>query len=351
MRDDSYILGHATVSLARRNLDMRHRYGEGHYDATDPRGRIRDAWKFPIVDTCSEALAGQRVSDCNDVTFIYPSFSTTPAKVEVVGTFGKLYEPAPLRQVEFLGEKMPYWALTITTPRREIFFYKYIVDGVAVVDPINPQRVVRDNGQEWSRFFTWECSQPIVLEPSEMVIVQRLCNHLLPFRTREAQRFLSWYYAGLDENAKSGLQRRAYRMDDSAGAAFYIDHVLAREENHHLVDYRLCLRQIRRILSQRAPQLEPADVAKEQYAQLYEELKNNHVPGWDTAQYGRPRYFLDLLRRHAFTGAFSHPKYGGNAGAAGWAYLNTETSNTGVPLFNWRRNLEKPLGTNAVYLG
>jgi len=36
------------------------------------------------------------------------------------------------------------------------------------------------------------------------------------------------------------------------------------------------------------------------------------VNGWDTADYGSPRYVLDLLRRHSFTGAFCHPKYGGN---------------------------------------
>ncbi|MEZ0276374.1 MAG: gluconate 2-dehydrogenase subunit 3 family protein [Roseimicrobium sp.] len=351
MRDDLYVLGHAAVSLARRNEDARHRYGEGHYAEGDARGRVRDAWKFPIVDTCADAPAGQAAADFNDVTFIYPSFEVAPASVAVVGTFGNIYEKVPLRQVEFAEENLPYWAVTLTVPRREIFYYKYIVDEVAFIDPVNPQRVVMDNGQEWSRFFTWECSQPVTLEAPEMAILQRLCNHLLPFRTREGQRFLSWYYAGLDDGAKSGLQRRAYRLDDSAGAAFYIDHILAREENHHLVDYRICLRQLRRILGQRAPQQDPADVAKELYANLYNELAADNVPGWDRSEYGRPRYFLDLLRRHAFTGAFSHPKYGGNSAAAGWAYLATETADGGASLFDWRQSLERPLGTNNTYLG
>lgn len=351
IRDDLYVLNHSTASLARHNEDHRHRYGEGHYAPDDSRARIRDAWRFPIVDTCAEAPAGGHAWDFNDVTFVYPAFQDTPSSVAVVGSFGKIYEKVPLRQIKFLDEDTPYWAVTIAVPRREIFYYKYIVDGKSIIDPVNPQRLLMDNGHEWSRFFTWECSRPVVLESSEMAILQRLCNHLLPFRTREGQRFLSWYYDGLDTSAKHGLQRRAYRIDDSAGAAFFIDHLLAREENHHLVDYRICLRQIRRILNQRAPLQDPADVAKDLYAQLYDELAAGQVPEWDKNEYGNPRYFLDLLRRHAYTGAFSHPKYGGNSGAAGWAYLSTETSEDSTSIFDWKRSLERPLGESASYLG
>ncbi|MBL8292259.1 MAG: hypothetical protein JNN08_10510, partial [Bryobacterales bacterium] len=68
---------------------------------------------------------------------------------------------------------------------------------------------------------------------------------------------------------------------------------------------------------------------------------------------------LYLLRRHVVTGAFCHPKYGGNAGAAGWAYLE-ETYRKPSPspgvlgdtFFDWRRSLEPAAGgRNQDYRG
>lgn len=345
VRDDLYVLNHCTSSLARSNTDERHNFGYGHYPTGDPRGRIRDAWRFPIIDTCASPPDGFEPSDFNDVTFVYPTFENPPRSVAVVGTFAKMYEPIALRRVKFLEEDTAYLAVTVPAPRRALFSYKFLVDGGAVIDPINPQRVVLDNGVEWSRFFTWEFAEPIVLERGELAILQRLTNHILPFRTREGQRFLSWYYDGLDAAARQGLLRRAYRLDDSVGAAVYIDHILAREESHHLVDYQKCLRQIARILRQRDPAHEPGDVSRDYYVQLYNEMAADAVNGWDRTDYGSPRYFLGLVRRHAFTGAFSHPKYGGNAASAGWAYLE------GRFPFAWRQSLEPPLGTSGSYVG
>ncbi len=345
-RGDTYMLNHATVCLARRNIDERHNFGFGHYELGDARGKIREAWRFPVIDTCTVTPAGEAASDFNDVTFIYMAEDTAPAQVGVIGTFGLLYEPVALRRVKFLDEDTSYWALTLALPRREVYYYKFVVDGAVILDPVNPQRSVLENGVEWSRFFTWECSVPIVLESWELAVLQRLCNHLLPFRTRAGQRFLSWYYEGLDQQSKQGEQRSAYRLDDSAGAAFYIDHILAREENHHLNSYRMCLKQVHRILRERAGLQEPEQISMEFYRQIYNELASGNVPGWDYGQYDNPGHFLDLLRRHAFTGAFSHPKYGGNAGGVGWSYLNQE-----VAPFDWRRSIEAPLGTSVSYVG
>ena len=118
----------------------------------------------------------------------------------------------------------------MTVRRRGVFLYKFFVDGQPQVDPINPQRARADNGVEWSIFFTWEFSQPLLLERWELGLLQRLCNHILPFRTGAGQRFLSQYYDNLDRDARRGLQRRAYRLDDSAGAAIFIDHLLAKQQ-------------------------------------------------------------------------------------------------------------------------
>jgi hypothetical protein len=87
-------------------------------------------------------------------------------------------------------------------------------------------------------------------------------------------------------------------------------------------------------------------------------MASNNVAGWDYSAYASPQYFLYLLRRHMVTGAFCHPKYGGNAGAAGWAYLSERYSRTPaapsekpVTLFDWKRSLEPPLGVNKDYVG
>lgn len=100
----------------------------------------------------------------------------------------------------------------------------------------------------------------------------------------------------------------------------------------------------------------------EMYRDLYGEMAAGQtIPEWDYTRYQNPRFFLQLLRRHTYTGAFAHPKYGGNAGAAGWAYLaaNLRDPQTGAlpaaagraPYFDWARGLEKPLGRNPEYHG
>jgi hypothetical protein len=99
--------------------------------------------------------------------------------------------------------------------------------------------------------------------------------------------------------------------------------------------------------------VEPGEQPRETFADLYADMWNGTVSGWDYAAYGNPRFFLQLLRRHTFTGAFSHPKYGGNAAAAGWAYLEERFRDdaTGTSRFAWRRITEPPLGTDPVYRG
>src|SRR5262245_19084495 len=104
MRDDQYVLNHCTPYLSRANTDNRHNFGFGHYAETDRRGRIREAWRFPIIDTCAVPPDGAEASDMNDVTFVYAAFDNSPQSVEVIGSFAPLYERVPLRRVRFLDE-------------------------------------------------------------------------------------------------------------------------------------------------------------------------------------------------------------------------------------------------------
>jgi hypothetical protein len=105
------------------------------------------------------------------------------------------------------------------------------------------------------------------------------------------------------------------------------------------------------VLRQHDPYVEPADMPDGVYDDLYSQMASDSVPGWDTSAYSSPSFFLKLLRRHTYEGAFTHPKYGGNVGAAGWAYLSERYTDpaTGMTLFNWPRITEAPLGESTDY--
>lgn len=350
--DPQYVLNHCTKYLARENTDPWHNFGQ--FGSDDPKARIAESWRFPIIDTYSDGINFTANYGFNRVTFVYQNSDNNLSKsIGVIGTFATLYKPIPLQPVKFLGEDTGYFALTVVVPKTEVHLYQYLIDNQPTLDPINPQRVNLDNGKVWSRFFTQFCTQPLSFEDWEYAILQRLVNHIMPFRTEEGQNFINRYYSFLDKQVKDTLYPYAYRLDESVGSANYIDNILAKEENHHLIDYKLCIGQINQVLRKRNPFLYPQDMPTGEYIQLYNEMATNNVPGWDYSKYGSPRYFWELLRRHAYTGAFSHPKYGGNIGAAGWQYLTERYSDpsTGSTLFDWRRTIEPPLGRNPDYHG
>ena len=338
-KDDQYVLNQCTKYLARAG-DPPSPGDEAA--AAAYRARIAEAWRFPIVDV----YRGDPVEDdpYNEVTFVYKWKPDATVSVAVVGTFAHLYEPIPLEPVKYLDADSGYHALTVVVPKGEMHTYKFIVDGQYVLDPHNPQRALAPNGKLWSRFFTESYLQPLILEAWELQLVYRLVEQILPFRTSEGTDFLQRFYFGLDQNAKlSEPTARVYRLDESVGEVNAIDKLLAREEAHRLVDYRDCLREIARILRQRNPYMEPGAMSKEYFDDLYDQMASGTVPGWDYSAYGNPSFFLYILRRHAVVAAFAHPKYSGNVGAAGWAYLSEKYP------FDWRPALESPLGTSPHY--
>lgn len=361
-KDDQYVLNHCTKYLARDNTDPRHAYGPPGSSA--PRDRIAEAWRFPVLDTYGGGAPAvtdpAAFSDYNEVTFIYAGADVrSPASVSVLGTFATLYDPIPLRQALFEGEATRYWSVTYVVPRGQKHTYRFLVDNAYPVnDPVNPQEEMQDNGTVWSRFFTEGFSSPVVMERWEMDILYRLSTEILPFQTADATNFLARFYDYLDRAGKESRYANIYRMDESVGEINFIDNMLAREERHHLIDYKTCLRILDRVLRQRNPYTEPSRISREIYFDLYNDMAANRVAGWDYGAYASPQYFLYLLRRHVVTGAFCHPKYGGNAGAAGWAYLSerytqppTTSGQPGQTLFDWRRSIEAPPGDNKEYLG
>jgi hypothetical protein len=340
---DQYTLNHCTKYLARADFDQ--------IPPDQLSARICESWRFPLIDSYSIGEGGA-VLLANRVTFIYAAQGgRAPQRLEVIGSFAPLHAPIPLRRVQFLGADTRYWACSLLVPHDEVHTYKFFVDGTLEPDPLNPQRVRLDNNQVWSRFFTHYCTQPLTLTRAEAALLRRLTDHILPFRTSDGQRFLDRHARAL---AQSGAAPIAglYRLDEPVGVVNFIDNILAREEHHHRTDYKICLRLIDQLLRQRYPDSEPCELEAPAFVDLYAEMATDSVAGWDRMQYQSPRYFLQMLRRHAFTAAFAHPKYGGNVQAAGWSYLAERYLDaTGRTLFDWRRAIEPPLGASPDYRG
>jgi hypothetical protein len=316
--------------------------------ADAPVADYAEPWRFPVVDS---PHAGND-PDLNRVTFVWRAGGGDDRRpVAVVGTFDSLWDATPLEPVLFDGQPTLYRAATVLIRKGQAHIYKFLVDGQAMADPINPQRVVLDNGVEWSRLFTEQCAISVSFESWELAILARLTNEILPLTGDDAQRFMDLYYFTADKRARETAFHQAFRLEQPIGAVNFIDKLVAREERHRLGDYKVCLKLIADVLRSRFPGMAPADVSKDAYQDLYQQMAQGKVDGWDTSRYQSPNFFLQLLRRHTYTGAFSHPKYGGNAGAAGWAWLEHRFRGPkDASCFNWERAIEPPIGASADYV-
>jgi hypothetical protein len=343
-KDSQYLLNHCARHLARDNTDERHGFF-GLY-AGELRARISEPWRFPIVDSHDGDEAG--AYDWNDVTFVFvPTVTGAPPRIELLATCNALFEPIPLNQVD----DAIYWTCTLKLPKAARFRYLFLIDSIPTLDPTNPQVETLPNGELWSSFFTWAYNQPVSFERWEFVLLERLTRHILPFKEPDAENFLK-------NGANEENVRHLYRLFTSVGVPNYIDNIVAREERHLLYAYKTCLEMIDTVLRLRHPGKEPEFLSISSYERLYTEMADEgagsslFVEGWDRNRYGSPHHFLSLLRRHAITGAFSHPKYGGNAGAMAWAYLEERyKADDGATAFNWRQAIEPPLGTSREYRG
>jgi hypothetical protein len=340
-----YVLNHCTSKLARSSSDVRHNYNN-LFDANDQRARISEPWRFPIVDSFGSLPPGPEDQQLNRVTFVCPlGPDSDPADLAVIGSFHPLYQSISLEPVLFLNESTGYYACTLLVPKGQVHTYRFVINGAICNDFINPQSRKLTNGEIWSLFYTDGATELITFEPWQARLLERLTDHILPFRTSEGEQFLEFYYNYLDRQAKDARFPYAYRFDQSVGIVNFIDKLLSKQERHHLVSYTNCLQIIDRLLRTRNQYQEPFEMPRDMYSELYDQMFSGNVPDWPYATYGNPAFFLELLRRHAYTGAFSHPKYGGNAGAAGWDFL------AGLAPFNWRQAVEAPLGTNTDYRG
>lgn len=339
--DSEHVFDLCTKHLARDGTDLRHNYlgafPDGH-------GRYNEGWRFPCVEPHfnRDPAASSAV---NSVTFVYiaPEDAGAGFQVGVRGTFAPLYQVVPLERA---GDSR-FFAATLGLPAGQAFRYRYLVGGKQELDAINPQRAAEDNGASWSVFFTLGCFESLTFERWERVILDRLTRHILPFNTADTKVFLE----RLSSEDRANHPYLA-QLDIGVGVVNFLDKLLAREERHQRSAYKTCLSIIEQILRKRNPYMEPRDMKEGMFVALYNEMVTGNVPGWDYSRYDNPKYFLEMLRRHTITGAFSHPKYGGNAGAVAWDYLSARyRDDAGKTLFDWRRAMERPLGHSTEYRG
>jgi hypothetical protein len=343
-KDKEYVSNHCAKYLARDNVDERHSFFG--LDAGEPRARISEAWRFPIVDADDSGAAD--ASDFNHVTFVYPAPSTDlNISVKLLTPCLGLFAPGPLKLID----DSVYLALTLRVPKGQRHRYRFILNGQPRLDAINPQTMLTPQGEVWSSFWTWTYNEPINLERWEMALVERMTRALLPFQGRQTRNLI-------DRGLNDGNVQHFFRMDIPAGVANYIDNILAREERHHLTSYRICLSLIDAVLRRRNPEIEPVDLPDTEFKRLFDDMKNGadalFQDGWNRTAYTNPSYFLYVVRRHSWTGAFSHPKYGGNPGGLAWSFLGETyrtTANLSVTAFDWQRAIEPPLGTSNEYQG
>lgn len=313
---------------------------------------VNESWRFPQIQTHLDESGS--TSNLNKVTFIFDSKNSFD-DVKLIGSFGSFYEPISLINVNYEDSPTNLFSVSIELPVGQSYYYKFLVNGIPVLDPVNPQTTKLSNGNIWSFFFTDYFNYTNEFDEWEVKLLQRLANQIILFRTEESQNFIDRFYLGMAKNDR--MKMPIYKLDDSVGEVNYITNILAREERHHLNDYKICLSLINDVLKRKNPFVESWNVSSELIDELYNEMTQNSVPGWDYSRYNNPIYFLTVLRRHTITGTFCHPRYGGNIGYAGWNYLKERYADFDTKgeevrnYFNWDLSLEKPFGKNIDYKG
>jgi hypothetical protein len=346
--NDEQILNYCTKLLA-RGVKM---FSEDISSDSFNLSKISENWRFPIIEP---VLDGNGMPHTvNRVTLIFiakPGFNN----VRAIGSFIPWYESIELTPVKFEGNDTAFFACQLLLPVGKSYYYKFVIDGTTITDPVNPQSKILSNGRQWSFFYTDFYNSSEEFEAWEVSLLYRLANQIVPFRSKDAQNFINRFYLSLAKPDKHAMP--IYKLDDSVGEVNFMTNILVKEERHHLSDYKISLSIIDQLLRQRNPTADSWTVSKELINELYDEMASGNVPGWNYTAYNNPTYFLSLIRRHTLTGAFSHPRYGGNIGGAGWNYLHekydikNDAAQVTGNYFNWQLALEKPIGSNTDYKG
>jgi hypothetical protein len=347
-RNDEQILNYCTRHLARGVKLFTDNISNTSFNLST----VSENWRFPIVESAADDNG--ETGNINRVTLVWKADGLVNSAY-AVGNFIPWYEKAALTPVMFEGNTTSFYACTLLLPIGKSYYYRFVINGNETLDPVNPQFKILSNGKTWSFFFTDYYNSSEEFEEWEVNLLYRLTSQVVPFRTKDAQNFIERFYLSMAKPDKFNMP--IYRLDDSVGEVNFITNIISREERQHLTDYKICLSLIDQLLRKRNPTVDSWVVSEELITDLYNEMASGNVPDWDYIQYNNPTYFLGLIRRHALTGAFSHPRYGGNIAGAGWNYLQgrynvkNDAAQTIDTLFDWQLAIEKPAGTNADYRG
>ena len=317
--DHQYILNMSSIILGQKNTTL------------------------PIIDSYPKDS-----KNFNQVTFIYLNKDSDHGEIKLTGDFDSLFKKHQLHPVFFNSTPTRFSAITLKLPVKRLFRYQFFVNNIFVTDPLNALFKNLDNKVTWSIFFTDNYKTAIIFEQWEIEILKRLVSYILPFKTDEFKQFVNTHSKQFNNKTMSLVSQINYDI----GTVNFIDKLIARNERHHIDDYKICIKEIKRVLLSLNPFQEPCDMDEYFYEKIYQIMDSNDFNFWDKTLYQKPSYFLKTLRRHIITAAVSHPKYGGNTDALGWKFLDSllqdsDDTNAG---FDWRRSLEPSLGTNNDYI-
>src|SRR5215210_4162133 len=90
--------------------------------------------------------AGMVKRAARDDLYILKQDPVRSRDIKLVTTLGRLYEPVPLRRLE----TTPFYAVSLVAAKMQRYRYKFIVDGQAELDRINPQTEALSSGDVWS---------------------------------------------------------------------------------------------------------------------------------------------------------------------------------------------------------
>ncbi len=351
VRNDEQIINYCTKYLARGVRLFSDSVASDSFNLTVN----SENWRFPIVEPALDEAG--LTGSVNCVTLVWKANPGDPMNsIKAIGSFIPWYESIELTPVQFEGADTLFYASQLMLPVGKSYFYRFLINGNEQMDPINPQVKILSNGRSWSYFFTDYFNSSEEFEEWEISLLYRLANQVVPFRSKDAQNFINRFYLTLtrpDEIHRMPV----YKLDESVGEVNFITNILAKDERHHLTDYKVCLNIIDQILRKRNPVSESWQSSDKLIEELYEQMASGNVPDWDYGRYANPTFFLGLVRRHTLTGAFSHPRHGGNIRGVGWNYLRDkyDIKNDAAQVigtdFNWQLALEKPTGIHEDYRG
>lgn len=315
---------------------------------------------FPVVETYYTTATNNEKNNAEKsrekrysrVTFVYSASLTNKKKqnsIYLIGNFDALYKKKKMHQVFFDESPTRFWAITLKLPTNHLYKYRFLVNNSFIIDPLNTLAKDSDNNIKWSLFFTDYYKTAVILEKWELEILQRLTAYILPFKTNEFTTFVNQQQSQFNNSTKTQISQLNYDV----GCVNFIDKLIAKDEPQHIITYKICLKEIKRVLVMLNSFQEPKNMDDTFYQRIYQIMNKKDFTIWNKDIYEDPSYFLKVLRRHIITATFSHPKHGGNTNALGWQFLDSVLSdgkheNAG---YDWQQAMEKPLGTNQEYIG